>query len=127
MPASLDYSVGALVLAARHADNCEAIAKLLVAKLSSRMAMGGMGGTGGVRVPRCRRLRGRGATSRRWPRRAARRSSRGSPDASTRAVLLRRRGRAALLLDVCADNPPPQAIVSKSEEGITSSRSSPRR
>ena len=42
--ASLEFSVGALgSLAARHADNCETIAKMLVARLSSRMAMTGAG------------------------------------------------------------------------------------
>ena len=48
-PASLEHSVGALgALASKHADNCEAIARMIVGKLSSRMAMSS--GNGAVRV-----------------------------------------------------------------------------
>ena len=43
---SLSNAVGALTsLAAKHADNCETIAKMLVARLTSRMAMVGSGST----------------------------------------------------------------------------------
>ena len=51
-PTSLDVSVGALAsLASRHPDNREAIAKHIVSRLSSRMAMVGVG-DGAVRVLR---------------------------------------------------------------------------